>query len=45
MVNNSTNINKTNNLSHQTIEHKDKHYIWRWKSRTWHKTDTTKWQS
>ena len=33
MVNNSTNINKTNNYnSTQLIEHKEDHAIYRWKS-------------
>jgi hypothetical protein len=34
IVNNTTNINKpSNHLSHQIIEHKKDHDIWRWKSR------------
>jgi hypothetical protein len=42
MVNNSTNINKTNNHpSPLCIEHKTGYYnIWRWKSRSWLWTDT-----
>ena len=36
MVNNSTNINKTNNhLSPQIIEHRKDHDILHWKSRSW----------
>ena len=36
IVNNSTNITKTNNhLSHLHTEHKKDHDIWPWKSRSW----------
>jgi len=36
MVNNSININKTNNhLSLQLTEHKKDHDMWLWKSRSW----------
>jgi len=36
MVNNSININKTNNyFPPPLIEHKKVHDIWRWKSRPW----------
>jgi hypothetical protein len=41
MVNNSTNINKTNNhLSPQIIEIKKDHDKWHWKSRFWLETGT-----
>ena len=36
MINNSTNINKKNNLSTLTIEHKKDHNTWHWKSKSWH---------
>jgi hypothetical protein len=39
MVNNFTNINKTNN--HQIIEHNNNQDIWRWKSKYCLKTGTT----
>ena len=36
MVNNSTNINKTNkHISSQIIKHKKNHDIWHWKSRSY----------
>jgi len=40
MINNSTNITKTNNhLSTKLIAH-----IWRWKSISWRGTDTKLWR-
>jgi len=48
MVNNSTNINKTNeNLLSQIIgckKNKKKHWYWRWKSKFWLATGTKMWQ-
>jgi len=41
MVINSTNINKMNNHLSEITEHKKKHDICRWKSRSWFGTDTT----
>jgi len=42
MVNNSTDINKTNNhLSPSLTEHKNENDIWCWKSMSWLRTGTT----
>ena len=43
MVNNSTNVNKTDkHLSPQFTEHKKDHDVWRWKSRSWITISTSK---
>jgi len=45
MVNNSTNINQSNNhLSSQIIENKKDHNIWCWKYRSCLWTGTKMWQ-
>jgi len=45
MVNNSTNINKTNrHLSRQLIACKKKYDIWRWKCMSWLGTGTEMWR-
>jgi len=42
IVNNSTNINKTNHFLLQLFEHKKDHAIWCWKCKPWLGTGTKK---